>query len=197
MSDYGEAVASLQVVFCTEGAVTEFSLAGSHWTPSRRSSGPAACQRREVEIADSAALWIPVEKTRKRRSSDEQNDRKFLEGVCVLTLGWALMEASSSVYWLVFTWYSPLLDGKLREAMTDIIFWKPVAVKDTVMEGAEARARPMGHPRTATGSGMMESCTEPRSLTTGFSAGASSSTRSFASSSSASAKDFKSDCKKM
>lgn len=29
-SDYGEAVASLQVVFCTEGAVTEFSLAGSH-----------------------------------------------------------------------------------------------------------------------------------------------------------------------
>lgn len=107
------------------------------------------------------------------------------------------MEASSSVYWLVFTWYSPLLDGKLREAMTDIIFWKPVAVKDTVMDGAEARARPMGHRCTVTGSGMVESCTEPRSLTTGVSAGVSSSTRSFASSSSASAKDFKSNCKKM
>lgn len=81
MSDYGEAAASLQEAFCTEGAVTEFSLAGSHWTPSRRSSGPAACQRREAEIADSAALRIPVQETRKRRPSDEQNEN--VSGRCL------------------------------------------------------------------------------------------------------------------
>lgn len=102
------------------------------------------------------------------------------------------MEASSCVYWLVSTLYPPLLEGRLSEAMTDIIFWKPVAVMERVMDGAVARARPMGHPRTVTGSGMLESCTEPRSLITGFNSGTLSFIRSFASSSSASAKDFNS-----
>lgn len=108
----------------------------------------------------------------------------------MLTFGWARMEASSRVHWLVSTLYSPLLEGRLREAITDIIFWRPVAVIDTVMDGAEARARPMGHPRTVTGSWMWESCTEPRSRTTGVKPGGSSSARSLASSSSASARDF-------
>ncbi len=102
------------------------------------------------------------------------------------------MEASSCVYWLVFTLYSPLLEGRLRDAITDIIFWNPLAVRETVMDGAEARARPMGHPRTVTGSWVLESCTEPRSLITGFNVGTSVSTRLSASSSSASAKDFSS-----
>lgn len=67
------------------------------------------------------------------------------------------MEASPCLYWLVSTLYSPLLEGRLSEAITDIIFWKPVAVRDIVMDGAEARARPMGHPRTVTGSWIVES----------------------------------------
>lgn len=108
------------------------------------------------------------------------------------TLGWARMEASSCVHWLVSTLYSPLLEGRLRVAITDIIFCRPVVVMDTVMEGAEARARarPMGHARTVTGSWMWESCTEPRSLTTGSNPGISSSARSSASSSSASAREL-------
>lgn len=107
-----------------------------------------------------------------------------------LTLGWARMEASSCVHWLVSTLYCPLLEGRLSVAITDIIFCKPVAVRDTVMDGADARARPIGQPRTVTGSWIFESCTEPRSLTTGFSGGASCSVRSCSSSSSASARDF-------
>lgn len=110
------------------------------------------------------------------------------------------MEATPFLHWFVSTLYSALLEGRLREVITDIIFWKPVAVRDavrdTVMDGAEARARPMGHPRTVTGSWMLESCTEPRCLIMGVKSGTSSSTRSFASSSSASAKDFNSACHK-
>lgn len=121
-------------------------------------------------------------------------DKRKLKSTCrcALTLGWARIEASSCVHWFVFTLYSPLLEGRLRVAMTDIIFCKPVAVSDTVMDGADARARPIGHPRTVTGSWVFESCTEPRSLSTGLSGGASSSTRSLTSSSSASARDFSS-----
>lgn len=60
-----------------------------------------------------------------------------------------------------------------------------------MIDGADARAKPIGQDRTVTGSWMLESCTEPRSLTTGFSGGTSSSVRSFPSSSSASARDFR------
>lgn len=110
---------------------------------------------------------------------------------CSHTLGWARMEASSSVHWLVSTLYCPLLEGRLSVAITDIIFCRPVAVRDTVMDGADARARPIGQPRTVTGSWMLESCTEPRSLTTGLRGDTSSPVSSFPSSSSASARDFR------
>lgn len=183
--------------FCKESTLIASSPAGSRWTRSRYFSSLAAGQHKEVATADSAASQIPEWKKKNQHmltlnSPTTNRWKKHLISWWgwIPTLGWARMEASSCVHWLVSTLYSPLLEGRLRVAITDIIFCRPVAVIDTVMEGAEARARPMGHPRTVTGSWMWESCTEPRSLITGFNPGISSSARSFASSSSASASDF-------
>lgn len=182
-----------------ESTLTGSSPAGSHWTQSRQFSSLAAGQHREVVTADSAASQIPEGgkkihiRTLKSEKKTKKMEKDFLNWWgWILTLGWARMEASSCVHWLVSNLYCPLLEGRVRVAITDIIFCRPVAVIDTVMEGAEAeaRARPTGHPRTVTGSWMWESCTEPRSLITGFNPGISSSARSFASSSSASARDF-------